>query len=439
MKRAPSAPRPPAALRWLWLAVVMTGCLPPTQVKLTYDQADAALVEARAVYASACTPELMARAEAARAFAEIDTRQGDLKRGASELRTALELARTASIEARPCGTADADKDRLPDVVDRCPAEAEDYDGDRDDDGCRDVDPYGDEDGDSIRNIDDDCPFTAEDFDSDRDDDGCPEQSDDVDGDGIVDTVDQCPGEAEDLDGFLDSDGCPDNDNDDDGIVDKLDGCSKVPEDLDGWDDDDGCPDPDNDGDGVPDNFDACPTAPGDRALNGCPADDSDQDGVADTLDRCPGQLETKNAYLDEDGCPDTPPERVSVTSTRVRIHETIQFQTGRATLLPTSAAVLDDVRKVLLDAPGMRLRIEGHTDNEGTDDVNYTLSRERAESVKVYLTSAGIAPERLEVVGYGETRPVDTNRTAAGRSRNRRVEFVILDSQGQPVGAAPSP
>jgi len=74
----------------------------------------------------------------------------------------------------------------------------------------------------------------------------------------------------------------------------------------------------------------------------------------------------------------------------------------------------------------MRLRIEGHTDNVGSDSTNLDLSLRRARAVRAFLIQAGVKAERLEANGFGETKPVDTNRTSAGRSRNRRVEFVIL-------------
>ena len=97
-------------------------------------------------------------------------------------------AQRALEEATPCGTADADKDTIPDVVDQCPEEAEDFDNDRDEDGCQDILPNGDEDNDGIINIDDSCS-DREDFDGHNDEDGCPETSNDTDGDGLIDAVD----------------------------------------------------------------------------------------------------------------------------------------------------------------------------------------------------------------------------------------------------------
>ena len=77
------------------------------------------------------------------------------------------------------------------------------------------------------------------------------------------------------------------------------------------------------------------------------------------------------------------------------------------------------------------MRIEGHTDSRADDAFNIDLSQRRAGSVLKYLVEAGIAPDRLVSEGFGETRPVDTNETDAGRENNRRVEFVILDAEGE--------
>ena len=407
------------------LLLVLAACVQPARLKEQVDQTQAVIAAAHKVYGPLCAPEELARAQAQLDFTRIELHQGFVRRASDHVAVANAAAIRALDVATPCGGVDTDKDNIPDIVDRCVQEPEDYDGDRDHDGCRDVDPYGDDDGDGILNHEDACVDEREDVDGHNDDDGCPETSEDSDGDGIVEVVDQCPAEPEDPDGFQDKDGCPDLDNDQDTVPDFRDACALIAEDLDGWNDEDGCPDPDNDNDGVPDKFDACPNVAGDRDKGGCPLEDADKDGIADLNDRCPTEPETKNEYLDEDGCPDTPPGSVKVTNTRVEIKEVVQFQTGSATLLPASYPLLDDVVKVLTDAPAMRLRIEGHTDSEGPDDTNLRLSKERAQSVRVYLESKGVDSGRLTAIGHGETKPIDTNRTPAGRAKNRRVEFHI--------------
>jgi len=130
---------------------------------------------------------------------------------------------------------------------------------------------GDKDGDGIPDDVDKCPNDPENYNGYQDDDGCPDDPD-TDGDGIPDSKDQCIMEPEDKDGYLDDDGCPDLDNDADGIPDSIDKCPNKPEDFDGFEDQDGCPDPDNDGDTVPDLEDHCPNTPGPPGgtTPGCP-------------------------------------------------------------------------------------------------------------------------------------------------------------------------
>lgn len=409
------------------ILLTLVGCVQAPAVKRTLFDAEATIRQTHEVYGKVCAPVELAEAESAAAFTRVELDEGDMLRALQHAEDSARWADEALAKATPCGTADRDGDLIADIIDECPDEPEDKDGVDDLDGCRDIDPNGDEDGDAIRNIDDACMFEAEDYDGDADEDGCPETSLDRDGDGLIDAVDQCPDEAEDKDGFNDQDGCPELDDDLDGISDLRDHCRRIPEDHDGWDDDDGCPDPDNDGDSIPDTDDECPNEPGERALNGCPSNDADQDGIADENDRCPTQAEVPNGYLDDDGCPDTAPSRVTVTRRKIEITESIQFESGRARLLAESGPVIDDVARVLQDVPSMRIRVEGHTDSQGGEAFNLELSQERARAVMLYLTAKGISADRLESEGYGETVPVDTNRTAEGRQRNRRVEFVILD------------
>jgi OOP family OmpA-OmpF porin len=251
---------------------------------------------------------------------------------------------------------------------------------------------------------------------------------DKDGDGIPDDVDRCPNEPEDHDGFQDDDGCPDPDNDNDGIPDALDKCPNDPEDKDGFEDEDGCPDYDNDKDGIPDRLDKCPNDPEDRDGfkddDGCPDPDNDNDGIPDGVDKCPNQPETVNHYQDEDGCPDEIPAEVKKFT---GVIEGINFKTGSAEILPGSYAILDRALKVLQDFPDVNLEISGHTDNKGKAEYNRNLSQQRANSVKLYFVSRGVASNRLTAIGYGMDRPVADNTTAAGRATNRRTEFRLID------------
>jgi len=104
--------------------------------------------------------------------------------------------------------------------------------------------------------------------------------------------------------------------------------------------------------------------------------------------------------------------------------QNLEFQTGKASIKPSSYPSLDRVA-ALLQAKGFSLKLAGHTDNVGTDSKNMILSKDRAESVKQYLVSKGANPSRIEATGYGETQPIASNKTAAGRQKNRRVEFTL--------------
>lgn len=118
--------------------------------------------------------------------------------------------------------------------------------------------------------------------------------------------------------------------------------------------------------------------------------------------------------------------KVYIEKEKIVITETIYFASGKANILPISFSILDDVAEVLLKNPEIKVRIEGHTDSVGRDDLNLKLSQARAESVMKYLIQKGVSPERLEAKGYGETIPIADNSTPEGRAKNRRVEFVII-------------
>jgi outer membrane protein OmpA-like peptidoglycan-associated protein len=256
---------------------------------------------------------------------------------------------------------------------------------------------------------------------------------DSDGDGLVDGQDKCPSEAEDKDGFQDEDGCPDPDNDQDGIPDAQDKCPNDAEDKDGFQDEDGCPDADNDEDALTDGQDKCPVKPEDKDgfqdEDGCPEPDNDRDGIPDGEDKCPVDAEVINGVDDEDGCPDQGKSKVEVKAGKILILEKVYFATNKDVVLERSFPLLQQVASVLRANPQLtKVRIEGHTDSQGDDAFNLDLSQRRANSVMRILVERGIAAERLEAVGYGETKPVDTNKTAAGRENNRRVEFTILET-----------
>jgi outer membrane protein OmpA-like peptidoglycan-associated protein len=109
----------------------------------------------------------------------------------------------------------------------------------------------------------------------------------------------------------------------------------------------------------------------------------------------------------------------------------VLFDTGKATLKPGAREKLARVSGILGTHPDLKLEIEGHTDSVGSDSYNQGLSERRAESVRGYLVSQRIAAQSITQVGFGESRPVATNDTAAGRQRNRRVELVV---SGEAIG-----
>ena len=257
----------------------------------------------------------------------------------------------------------------------------------------------DTDGDGIYDKDDACPEVAglEAFN------GCP----DADGDGIEDSKDACPNEA----GSKEMNGCPDADGD--GVADKDDACPNEA----GLPALAGCPDAD--GDGVADKDDACPSEAGPAENKGCPWADKDSDGVLDKDDQCPEVAGTvANA-----GCPEVTEEVQKQLNDYAR---TILFDTGKSSIKAESTSVMVDIITILKEYPNSKFTVEGHTDSVGSEKLNQSLSESRALSVKEFLVDKGIEEFRLSAVGYGESKPMATNNTKAGRTQNRRVEINLV-------------
>ena len=266
----------------------------------------------------------------------------------------------------------------------------------------------DTDGDGIYDKDDECPEQAglEQFN------GCP----DSDADGIEDRQDDCPQEA----GLAELNGCPDTDGD--GIADNQDDCPTVA----GLAELNGCPDAD--GDGVKDADDECPDEAGPAENNGCPWEDQDEDGVLDKDDECPEVAGTAA----NNGCPEPTVEIINELNEYSR---TILFDLDKATIRPESHETLQAIADIMKEYSGTVFHIEGHTDSTGSEAYNETLSRERAASVREFLTGAGIPANRLTSEGYGELQPISSNNTAKGRQENRRVEISLDKDKEMKEGA----
>ena len=231
------------------------------------------------------------------------------------------------------------------------------------------------------------------------------------------------------------------DTDHDGIPDDIDLCPTDPEDGKPPNPDDGCPAlADRDGDGIPDVNDKCPDQPEDfdgiDDADGCPEDDADKDGILDAQDACPKEPGEADPDPKKNGCPKFI-RRISGSS-EIQILKTIEFATGKATILPKSFPIVDEVVRLVKVNPDIaHLDIEGHTDNKGSDELNERLSGERAHAVLKYMVEHGIAEGRLSAAGYGPKRPIADNNTADGRQRNRRVEFHIVNAVEPAKPAAP--
>jgi OOP family OmpA-OmpF porin len=141
--------------------------------------------------------------------------------------------------------------------------------------------------------------------------------------------------------------------------------------------------------------------------------DSDGDGVLDSLDKCPDT--PKGIKVDKDGCPIPMKEKVTITLL-------IEFDFDDDEVKSLHYADIEEVANLLKAYPKTNAELEGHTDSIGSEEYNMDLSKRRAESVKNYIAETfGIDATRISTVSYGESQPVATNETAAGRQNNRRV------------------
>lgn len=338
---------------------------------------------------------------------------------------------------------------------------------------------GDKDRDLILDSVDACPAEPEDRDEFEDENGCPDPDNDIDG--IVDASDSCPNRPEDADGFRDDDGCPDEQV---SVKFKVLGWQDVelPEatlSITGPEQAAGAHGMDvllHEGD-----YKVEATAPNYEVTAiefGVPK----QSEVVVRMTAIPGSLRVvamdpngkmiKGASYTLDGAkgPDMPegevtsdqpsgthtivvraedyapykhsvmiaprgttevvailtPTKVKLTRDKIEIADKVFFDTGLATIKPVSFQLLNEVAQIIQDYPEIvKVRIEGHTDSRGSDVDNQKLSDARAASVRDYLHQQGVALERMNSIGYGESKPLVKGENSAAWDKNRRVEFFV--------------
>jgi len=370
---------------------LLAGCATGGKLVKTAEAVKVDIEKARKSGAAKCAPRELAAAEANLDFGLSEIDDGNPSAASSHLKSAEQSVKKALELSKTCAPAQVTI-KQPKEQPKAVVVIEKLDTDRD----------------GVADLEDRCPevpglpLLL----------GCP----DADGDGIPDAEDACPAQA----GGRETQGCPvAKDSDGDGTPDDIDRCPLDPEDQDGFQDEDGCPDPDNDGDGIVDKVDACPATPGAFENRGCPVLDRDGDGVPDDADKCPDV-----PGVAPDGCPKKY-SLVEVKKDVIAIKQQVHFASAKWKVLPSSYPLLDQVAQVLRDYPAMKLTIGGHTDTVGAAAMNMKLSQARAEDVRAYLVKKGVAPERLEAVGYGPTKPIASNKTEPGRAKNRRTEFRI--------------
>ena len=209
-----------------------------------------------------------------------------------------------------------------------------------------------------------------------------------------------------------------SDADFDGVFDRRDECPNTPIEVISVDKN-GCPlsdvnVKDKDSDGVPDDMDQCPNTPPRSEVNtqGC-SHDSDNDGVLNEDDHCPRSV--IGWQVDRFGCG----QAITLRN--------ITFRYKKSTLSRRSERVLEQkILSLLENNSELRILIIGHTDSRGSEAYNRELSLSRANATRRYLLGRNISGDRIKVEGRGESEPVASNDTDAGRALNRRVEFHLL-------------
>jgi len=233
---------------------------------------------------------------------------------------------------------------------------------------------------------------------------------DGDNDGVLDSIDQCPTTQAGVN--VDANGCAivvDSDND--GIVDSEDQCPNSA--AGAVVDASGC-EIDSDNDGVVDSQDQCRTTKEGAEVdaNGCtiiPLIDTDNDGVLDSIDQCP--TTQSGVQVDLNGC------EILVQPAQLNI----VFKTNSDKIKTSDITKFEKYVNYTKRVDSAKIILEAHTDSIGTAAYNLNLSKRRADSAKKQLVSMGVDSNKIEAVGYGETKPLVSNDTAQNRAKNRRV------------------
>ena len=397
----------------------------------------------------------------------------------------------AAHPERP-GAKDRDDDGIVDLIDACPMNPEDFDEFLDEDGC----PEPDNDEDTVLDVDDECPLEPEDLDGFRDEDGCPDPDNDQDGfldevdecpdqredlDGYLDE-DGCPDPssrvvvevADPRGNFLSAATVSVRgngmafDGDAGDVFNLHDSSYVIRAELPDW-----RPAQTTvtiDAEAQPRRFVTLTLEPIERtgrvsirvvdpegnAVTGAVVSVVDteisgetEDGRVRLVDVPEGDaiIEVRQSGYGVASVPVTvvyrrtesldvvlEPAKAVLIGGRIEIRDSVYFETASATIRDVSFSLLDDVALIIQDNPRAEMvQVEGHTDSRGSETYNKGLSERRAASVRQYLIDAGIAPERLVSVGFGEELPIDPREVREAWDRNRRVDFYILQWDGEPV------
>ena len=210
------------------------------------------------------------------------------------------------------------------------------------------------------------------------------------------------------------------DSDKDGIGNDIDACPH----LFGEKENNGCPinTKDSDYDGILDQMDSCPFLKGTIEMGGCP--DSDKDGISDLKDYCPFLKGTET----NNGCPVMNKSDHQDFLLKKSIQVVVEFDTDKSNI---KAFYYDDLAEVvdfLLQNKTAKAYISGHTDNEGDQLYNFKLGERRANNVMAYLLNKGVSFQQLSIISFGESKPIERNRSSYEKAKNRRVEVQIYNN-----------